>query len=118
MKYKGTKVLNEQATDSIQKVLVGSGPFLHRGSKFESAFRPIGVIGGGSIPLALVGSIVLLLILLRYFSIGVALSATNNVNKGDPMEKTLTARTLIFLSSIFETMWAIGVSSVVGHLSA
>lgn len=33
------------------------------------------------------------------------------------MVKTLTARTRVFFSSIFETMWAIGVSSVVGHLS-
>jgi hypothetical protein len=34
------------------------------------------------------------------------------------MIKTITARTRIFFSSLFETMWAIGVSGVVGHLSA
>lgn len=34
------------------------------------------------------------------------------------MVKTLTARTRIFLSSAFETIWAIGVGGVVGHLLA
>lgn len=33
------------------------------------------------------------------------------------MVKTLTARTRIFLSSVFETIWAIGVGGVVGHLA-
>lgn len=33
------------------------------------------------------------------------------------MVKTLTARTRIFFSSAFETIWAIGVGSVVAHLS-
>ncbi|ETJ48224.1 hypothetical protein X564_11215 [Pseudoalteromonas agarivorans] len=35
------------------------------------------------------------------------------------MVKTITARTRIFLSSAFETLWAYGVSSVAGlHLLA
>lgn len=34
------------------------------------------------------------------------------------MAKTLTARTRVFLSSIIETTWAIGVGGVVGHLLA
>ncbi len=34
------------------------------------------------------------------------------------MVKTLNARTRVFLSSIFETLWAIGVGGVVGHLLA
>ena len=32
------------------------------------------------------------------------------------MVKTLAARTRIFFSSAFETIWAIGVGGVVGHL--
>jgi hypothetical protein len=83
-----------------------------------SVLRPIGVVGWGSIPLALVGSVALLLVLLRYVSINVVLPATSNSNKEVPMVKTLTARTRVFLSSIFETMWAIGVGGVVGHLAA
>tara|TARA_R110001583_G_scaffold195436_2_gene373530 strand:- start:770 stop:1063 length:294 start_codon:yes stop_codon:yes gene_type:complete len=85
----------------------------------ESVFSPIGVIGGGSIPLAIVGSIVLLLILLRYVSIRLVPLANENSDKEVSMVKTLTARTRIFLGSMFETLWAIGVSSVAGlHLLA
>ena len=80
--------------------------------------RPTGVTGWGSIPLAFVGSIALLLILLRYISVNVVLPATSNSEKGVPMVKALTDRTRVFLSSMFETMWAIGVGGVVGHLSA
>lgn len=77
------------------------------------------MIGGGSIPLAIVGSIVLLLILLRYVSIRMVPLANDNSDKEVSMVKTLTARTRIFLSSTFETLWAIGVSSVAGlHLLA
>lgn len=77
------------------------------------------MIGGGSIPLAIVGSIALLLILLRYVSIRLVLLANDNNDKEVSMVKTLTARTRIFLSSTFETLWAIGVSSVAGlHLLA
>lgn len=80
--------------------------------------RPTGVAGLGSIPIALVGSVALLLILLRFISVNVVLPATSNSEKEVPMVKTLTDRTRVFLSSMFETMWAIGVGSVVGHLSA
>ena len=82
-------------------------------------FSPIGVIGWGSIPLAFVGSIALLLILLRYVSIRLVPLANENSKKEVPMVETLTARTRIILSSAFETIWAIGVSSVAGlHLLA
>jgi len=64
----------------------------------------------------LVGSIALPLVLLRYFSIRLISSDQANIKEGQ-MVKTLTARTRIFLSSAFETIWAIGVGSVVGHLS-
>ena len=85
----------------------------------ESAFSPIGAIGGGSIPLAFVGSIAMLLILLRYVSIRLVPLANENSDKEVSMVKTLTARTRNFLSSTFETLWAIGVSSVAGlHLLA
>ena len=77
------------------------------------------MIGWGSIPLAFVGSIALLLILLRYVSIRLVPLGHENSNKEVSMVKTLTARTRIFLSSMFETLWAIGVSSVAGlHLLA
>ena len=83
----------------------------------RSAFRPIGEIGGGlAIPVVLVGSVALLLVLLRYISINLILSDQYNI-KEVSMVKTLTARTRVFLSSIFETTWAIGVGSVVAHLS-
>ena len=84
-----------------------------------SAFSPIGVVGEGSIPLAIVGSIALLLILLRYVSIRMVPLASENSDKEVSMVKTLTARTRIFLSLMFETVWAVGVSSVAGlHLLA
>ena len=83
-----------------------------------STFRPIGVIGGEVMaPVALVGSIALLLVLLRYVSIRLVPSDQNNI-KEMPMKKTLTVRTRVFLSSTFENIWAIGVGSVVPHLSA
>jgi len=82
-----------------------------------SVLRPIGVIGGGGdIPLALVGSVALLLVLLRYICIRLIPSGQDNI-KEVPMVKTLTARTRIFFSSTLETIWAIGVGSAVGHLS-
>lgn len=84
-----------------------------------SAFRPIGVIGWGSIPLTLVGSIALLLILLRYISLNlVPTGKDKSKQEVVPMAATLTARTRIFFSSMFETIWAIGVGGVVGHLLA
>lgn len=85
----------------------------------KSAFCPIGVIGGGSIPLTVVGSMALLLILLRYISIRLVPLANENSNKEVSMVKTLTARARVFFSSTFETMWAIGVGGVAGlHLLA
>lgn len=83
----------------------------------RSAFRPIGVVGVGEIPLAFVGSVALLLVLLRYASIRLGPSAQNNI-KEVPMVRTLTARARTFLCSIVETIWAIGASGVAGHLSA
>jgi hypothetical protein len=65
---------------------------------------------------ALVGSVALLLFLLRYISIRLMPSDQGNI-KEVHMEKTSTARVRIFFSSVVETIWAIGVGSVVGHLS-
>lgn len=82
-----------------------------------SVFRSIGVIGGGlAIPLTIVGSIALLLVLLRYISIRLVPSSQNNI-KEVSMVKTLKARTQVFVSSIVESSWAIGVGVVAGHLS-
>lgn len=77
----------------------------------------MGVIGGGSSPLTLVG-FVALLTLLRYISNKLILSVNDNSKKeGNTMEKTKIAGTRIVASSLIETVWAIGVSNVVGHLS-
>ena len=89
--------------------------------KCRASFCTLGIgdIGRGSIPLAFVNSIVLLLILLRYVSIRTVPLANDNSDKEKSMVKTLTARTRIFLSTTFETLWAIGVSGVAGlHLLA
>lgn len=81
------------------------------------ALRPIGVIGGGlTIPVAIVGSVALLLFVLRYVSIRLISSDQDNI-KEVAMDKTLKARTRIFLSSMVESIWATGVGGVVGHLS-
>jgi len=81
-------------------------------------FRPIGVIGGGlAIPMAIVGSVALLLFLLRYVSIRVVPSDHDSI-KEVSMVKTLQARTRIFLSSVVESIWATGVGVIAGHLSA
>jgi hypothetical protein len=80
-----------------------------------SVFWPIGVIGQGSIPLAFVGFVAFLLILLRFFSLKLVLSASDNSIEEVPMKKTSTVR--IFASSILETIWATGVSGVIGYLS-
>jgi hypothetical protein len=62
--------------------------------------------------------VALLFILLRFISLKLVLSASKKQNhkKEVPMEKTSTVRILV--SSMLETFWAAGVSSVVGHLSA
>jgi cell shape-determining protein MreC len=80
-----------------------------------SLFWPIGGIGQGSSPLAFVGFVAFLLIVLRVISLKLVLSASDNSIKGVPMKKTSTVR--IFVSSILETLWAAGVGGVVGHLS-
>ena len=45
------------------------------------------------------------------------LSFNDNSNKEITMDKSLTARTQVFLSSVLETIWAIGGGSVGGYLS-
>jgi hypothetical protein len=81
-------------------------------------FRPIGEIGGGlAIPMAIVGSVALLLVLLRYVSIRLVPSDHDNI-KEVSMVKTLKARTRIIFSSVLESIWATGVGIVAGHLSA
>ncbi len=64
----------------------------------------------------LVGSVALLLVLLRYASIRLSPSAQNNT-KGVSMVKTLTAKARTTFSSTLETLWAIGAGSIAGHLS-
>ena len=71
----------------------------------------------GGNPWTFVGSIALLLFLLRYLSHLLVLSASYST-KEVSMVKTLTARVRMFFSSAIETVWAIGAGSVVGHLSA
>ena len=66
--------------------------------------------------MAIVGSVALLLFLLRYASIRLIPSDQDNI-KEVSMVKTLKARTRIFLSSAVESIWATGVGIVVGHLS-
>ena len=68
-----------------------------------------------TIPVMLVGSVALLQVLLRYIRIRLIPSGHDNI-KEVPMVKTLNARTRIFLSSVFENIWAIGVGGIVGHL--
>lgn len=76
------------------------------------------MIGGGlPLPVTLVGSVALLLLMLRYLSLRLIPSDQANM-KEVPMAKTLTACIRVFFSSAFETLWAIGVGGVVGHLSA
>lgn len=80
-------------------------------------FRPIGVIGGGEIPMAFASFIVFLLVLLRYVSIRLSSSAQNNI-KEVPMLKALTVKARVLIGSKLETIWAIGAGGVAGHLSA
>lgn len=71
----------------------------------------------GVFPWTIVGSVALLLFLLRYLSQRLVPSAADST-KEVSMAKTLTARVRMFFSSTIETVWAIGAGSVVGHLSA
>ncbi len=80
-------------------------------------FRLIGGIDQGSIPWMFVGSIALLLCFLRYLSQILALSINVISYKEVPMAKAIYVRTQVFLSSMFETIWAIGVGIIGGHLS-
>lgn len=66
--------------------------------------------------MTIVGSVALLLFLLRYVSIRLIPSDQDNI-KEVSMVKTLNARTRIFSSSVVESIWATGVGVVVGHLS-
>ncbi len=79
--------------------------------------RLIGKIGQGSIPWTFVGSVALILVLLRYLSIQLASTTTVDKNQGVPMGQTFIARARIFFSSLFETIWATGVGCVSGYLS-
>ena len=68
----------------------------------------------GSIPYMFVGFIAFLLISLRYASIRFIPLVNESSKKEVSMVKTFTAKTRIFLSSVLETIWALGVSSVAG----
>lgn len=63
--------------------------------------------------MAHVGSVALLLILLRYISIRLISSDQHNI-KEVSLVKILTSRTRVLLSSTLETIWAAGVGNVVG----
>lgn len=81
-----------------------------------SVFRPMGALGGGvTLPVLLVGSVAFLLVLLRYVSIRLIPMGQDNI-KEVSMGKTLKARSRVFLSSVFESLWATGVGGIVGHL--
>ncbi len=82
-----------------------------------SVFRLIGGIGQGSFPWMCVGFIALIFVLLRYLSIRLASTTTVDKNKEVPMGQTLLANTYTFFSSLLETVWAIGVGYIAGHLS-
>jgi hypothetical protein len=64
-----------------------------------------------------VGSIALLLFLLRYLSQMLVLSFSDNSIKEVSMAKTLIARAQVLSSSVLETIWAIGAGNIGGHLS-
>ena len=68
--------------------------------------------------MAFVGLVALLLLLLRYFSSRLVLSASASVEREVSMKETLTAGFRLFFSSMLETIWAIGTSSVASCLSA
>ena len=72
---------------------------------------------GLATPIVIVGSVALLLVLLRYISISLIPSYHDNI-KEVSMVKTLKARTRILFSSVVESLWATGVGIVAGHLSA
>lgn len=59
-----------------------------------------------------------LLFLLRYLSLGLLGSSCDPVDKEVPMKKMNITRFGVLLSSVVETIWAIGAGCVVAHLSA
>jgi len=67
--------------------------------------------------MAFVGFIAFLLVLLRYASVRLSPSAQDNI-KEVSMVKTLTVKARIVIGTVLETIWAIGVGGVAGHLSA
>lgn len=66
--------------------------------------------------MAVVGSVALLLFLLRYVSIRL-IPSDQDSTKEVSMVKTLKARSRIFYSSVVESLWATGVGAAAGHLS-
>lgn len=72
----------------------------------------------GSNPIALVVSMTLVVTTLHFVNKYLVLLAESIEKKEKPMGKTLTATILAFANSLLVTIWAIGVSSVVGQLSA
>ncbi len=85
--------------------------------QYQSVFSPIGEIGREEIPVTFVGSVVFLLVLLRYVCIRLTPSGQDNIKEVD-MVKTLTVKARLFISAALETIWTIGASGVVLHLSA
>ena len=85
-------------------------------------FRPIGVISIGSIPILIVGFIIVLTIL-RFISLKYVLLDSNANCKENLMEKTTATKRIrtkkmigLISSSGIETVWAIGVAIISGQL--
>lgn len=84
----------------------------------SSKLRLIGLVGGGSIPQALLASLPFL-ILLRFLSLRAITDQSTCVSeKKEMLMSQNTLNTRIFSSSTLETIWAIGVGGVAGSLSA
>ena len=85
-------------------------------------FRPIGVIGAGSIPAYMIVGFVVLTVL-RFISLGYVLLDSNVNCRENDMKKTKTTKiektvkmVVLFISSGIETVWAFGVAIISGQL--
>ena len=68
----------------------------------------------GSIPWVLVGALALFLVLCRYVYIRLVSTASDNKTKEVTMAQTIKCCMRALIGSIFETIWAIGVSIIAG----
>ena len=88
---------------------------------FFYIFRPIGVSSIGSIPIMIIGFIVLTI--LKLISLKYVLLDSNNNCKENLMKKTTVTKVTqtkkmsgLIISSGIETVWAIGVAIISGQL--